>query len=326
MRSSKIEVVDFKSKADKYLHEVVERKMPSDIMVTLLAQEFGISRDWVGKRFRTYYGMSISEKVTELTMPSREELVTEILRSETVDELWKRLNLVYSFRKGLFDKHFGVSNFARAKALCMMETIQVKYQPTIQDNLSLVCSQILGDGSYDKVRGSIRISHGEKQFEYALFKAGLFNKAFPTTKPAGNTSFLTHPQGHKCSSWYSGRLPSKITTFVEASKKSDLVKELTPLGVLLLCLDDAHIDLDTTKRTNSYISLFMLDTEAASEMVALFKSYGISCTVSARTEGKGGLILKIGTVTDAVMFYKCFIEPFLDMIPECMRYKTTLKI
>lgn len=304
---------------DNYIQEAKEKKVSMLDLSDSIRAEFGCSATWVQRVFKSYYGMTITEKTDEILDPTRDALVQAILTTETVAELWGCLGLNERRRAGVFDKNFGVSTYAKAKAVCLNETFETSYQPSICENKSLLASQILGDGSYNKVRGAVIISHGEEQAGYLLYKASLFNKAFPTTKPAGNMSMNTHTQGHKYACWYSGRLPSKLTTWAEETALKDVVKALSPFGLLLWFLDDGYFNLDFTTRGNNYFQMYVHDQGALDSLVEELGLYGVECTVSKN-------VLKVGTMSSAVVLYKCFIEPFSDNIPECMRYKTEMKI
>jgi hypothetical protein len=325
VRTSDINVEDFKSICERFLKESGKKPGALPSLLEILSEKFGITPDWAGKRFKSYFGMTIAEKIDEICIPSKEVFTKLILQSSDVNDLWKKLGITYYRRKGLFDKYYGVSNFSRAKTICLLSRDRVEYDPSICENLSLVCSQMLGDGSYDPVRGSLRISHGEGQFDYAYFKASLFNKAFPTTKPAGNTRLLTHTQGHRYSSWYTGRLPSKITIFLNSASGPDLVEKLTPRGLMLWFLDDGCIDLNLTQRGNTFVSMYINDESTCLALENMLLTFGIKVTIS-KSLNSPGVIIKVGTKESAVLFYKSLIEPFLKEIPECMKYKTQLKI
>ena len=58
------------------------------------------------------------------------------------------------------------------------------------------------DGHYCDYRGAFIITHCDDQSEYLTYKVGLFNKAFPNTKPVSNIKNHTHAQGHKYNTWY----------------------------------------------------------------------------------------------------------------------------
>jgi hypothetical protein len=237
-----------------------------------------------------------------------------MMKCDTVAELWSMMDIPTYYRKRVFQDNFGVSTFARAKALVLLESPPVDYDPSIDENKSLVISQVLGDGSYCSTRGAIRISHGEKQFQYAVYKAALFNKAFPITSPAGTTKLITHTQGHKYSAWYSKRLPSKITSWIDSTSIGDMVHELTPRGFFLWFMDDG-----SRNDTGVINSMYIHDSCAAKAAQEYLASFGIRANLTNN-------ILSIKDMVNSVMFYKNFIEPFKESLPECMQYKTQMKI
>lgn len=317
----KVKSADFKSFCDEFLSQVkVKKSYKSNGLCDMACKEFGITSVAFCKRFKSYYGMTVSEKVEEILQPSREELVKAILSASSVADLWENLNLSPYRRKGIFDKHFGVSTFEKARAVCLMETFEVDYNPTIDENKSLVVSQVLGDGHYSIPRGALVITHGVAQSDYLFYKASLFNKAFPHTSPAGNVKTLRHKQGHDYVTWYSRKLPTKITEWVKGADERDLVSALTPFGICLYFMDDGYMDFDLSKRSNTYVQIHVPNNLVLDSLAEELKTYGIDSTIS------GGNNLKIGKMDSAVMFYKCFIEPFKDRLPACMRYKTEMKI
>lgn len=321
------EILDFKSTCERLLEDHVKTSKSTSCrsICKELSTKFGIGEDAVNKRFRSYFGCTMAEKLASMRMPSREVLVREIIKAKNVTELWDSLQLNAVTKKGILDKYFGVSNFANAKIQCLNETMRVNYQPSIDENRSLVISQRLGDGSYNEIRGAFIISHGESQVDYLIYKASLFNKAFPTTKPAGNTKVLTHTQGHKYGSWYSGRLPSKLTVLLDNSSKADLVKYLSPFGIMLWFMDDGYMKFDFLSEFNTYAQLYVPDMAVMAEIQKLLESYGVKSTYSKNSKASG-FSLKIGDKVSAMMFYKSFIEPFKAELPKCMHYKTDLKI
>lgn len=316
-----IETNSFKRFCDEFLSSVKESRKTASDFLNESTSIFPVTKAAVAKRFKSYYKKTISEEINSRLTPSKVEILEAMIYTANVVEFWDKLNIPNHMKIGFFDKWFEVSNYTKAKAKALTETLPVEYEPSIYENLSLVCSQLLGDAHYCEKRGSLNIVHGEKQIEYGIWKASLFNKAFPTTRPAGSTSILKHKQGHLYSSWYSGRLPSKITTFIKETSVVEWIEELTPFGLLLYFLDDASINLDLTKRTNSYVVIHVpFGEKAVNKLQEVLLSYGIGTTVDCRNN------VKIGTMSGAVMFYKNFIEPFKNEIPNCMLYKTELKI
>lgn len=310
-----INMTDFKTMCDELLVQYHNKQIRKNDITNRVSKAFGISTKTFRLRFKSIFKETLSDKCESLLIPPRDHVVLCMMKCDTVKELWDIIDIPTYYRKRVFQDNFGVSTFARAKALVLLESPKVSYDPSIEENRALVASQILGDGSYCKVRGSIRISHGEKQFEYAVYKAALFNKAFPTTKPAGNTKLFTHTQGHRYSSWYSGRLPSKLTTWISDTSLASMVEGLTPWGFMLWFLDDGYRSPDGVVS-----EMYIHDRDAAVAAVDYLGSYGIKASLSK------GSVLSIKDMVNSVKFYKNFIEPFKETLPECVKYKTYMKI
>lgn len=309
-------MTDFKTRCDELLNSYHRREIRKNNITSTISSEFDITPHTFRRRFKSIYGKTLTDACEDLLIPSREHVALCMMKSEDVAELWSILDIPSYYKKRVFMDNFGVSTFARAKAKVILESSIVEYDPSIDENKSLVISQVLGDGCYCSTRGALRISHGEKQFEYAVHKAALFNKAFPETTPSGSTKLLTHSQGHKYSSWYSKRLPSKITSWLEETSKADMVDELTPRGFMLWAMDDGSRSSDGVT-----FEMYIHDDDVATRTVKYLASYGITARLD-----KSGKILCIKDMVNSVKFYKNFIEPFKESLPECMAYKTNMKI
>lgn len=312
---------DFKSYCDLYIESLKDGFSNSNHhnFIIETCNKFNIDKRQFRVRFKSIYGDSMAKAINNIKMPTQEEAELAIIKSNNASEVWKILQLPDGHKKSFYDKYFGVSTFQRAKFIMGMKTIKVDFNPNLDENKSLIASQILGDGSYSVDRKYLRLSHGEKQIDYAIWKASLINKAYPKTKPSGSTTILTHKQGHKCSSWCSGKLSEKLTNWIENTPKHEMVDYLTPFGILIYFLDDGCLNFDMTRRENHYVSMFIECDLVLKAMVGLLDSYGIKVTISKN-------VIKIGTYEGALSFYKNFIEPFKNVIPKCMEYKTLVKI
>lgn len=313
-------MTDFKSMCDLLLNKYHLKQIRKNDITNQVSKEFGISTKTFRKRFKSIFGCTLTEKCEALLIPPREHVVICMMKCNDVTELWAMLDIPKEHRKRVFQDNFDVSTFARAKAKVILESTKVCYDPSICENKSLVISQILGDGSYCNTRGAMRISHSERQFEYGVHKASLFNKAFPTTKPSGSTTLHTHTQGHKYSSWYSGRLPSKITTWISDTSLVDMVHELTPQGFMLWFMDDGSRSKDGV-----ICEMYIHNPEVAEAARVYLLSYGVISKLSD-SKSSAGFVLSIKDLVNSVKFYKNFIEPFKESLPECMHYKTNMKI
>jgi hypothetical protein len=237
--------------------------------------------------------------------PSKEDMDILIMNTENVEELWNKLPRDKTFYSGIFDRYYGVSTYKKAKEVLLKSEVVTIYNPSRKDNKSIVYSQLLGDGHYDKRRHAIQITHGIKQAEYLKAKVAMITKAYP--KLSSKVVIREHKQGHKYANWYSTKLGN-----IDIPDKEDyykLIPELTPLGWLLWWLDDGG--------WYQNIAIFSINEDIVNKAVEVLKTYGIE----ARPCPNG--FCMCGRVND-VRFYKTFIEPLTDYIPECMKYKVKI--
>lgn len=282
--------------------------------VKILAAEFGISLSSAHKRVKSYFGETVQEIIRKQRTPTKEECDFLLVTTNSVEEFKSEANLENNsiYFKGLFDKYYGVSTYQKAKASVLAKLTVEQYQPTLQDNYSLFLSQYFGDGHYDIHRNALRIEHGYKQKDYLLFKIGLFNKAFPTTKGIeGVKKHIRESTGYVSYGWYSGKLPNN---YVSANKQ---VSDMTPFGFFLWYLDDGCYHV--SKHGQHIISMCIPDEETKQQAHAVFKSYGIDFTVR-----EAELVLQDSV--KVAMFMNCFTKPFKHLVPECMLYKCEMKI
>lgn len=261
---------------------------------------YNINEKTLYNRFKSIYGKSPREVISENIFPSENQMIEFILNSKTSEEVRFKTGLSQRYFIGIYDKYFKVSTFKESKLKILNKKLNISYNPNIFDNRALIASQILGDGSYDKKRHSITITHGEKQIEYLKFKVSLFTKAFP--KFLSKITINNHIQGHIYGRWYSGN----IGHYKPPVYRKDLVKELTPLGWLLYYMDDGCFNQD--------ITIAIKDEEVALSLIHELKTYNIYFRRSK------DIIIACGN-ENSLLFYKNFIEPFKGIIPKCMQYK-----
>lgn len=274
--------------------------------------KYGVSKKTIHNRFHSMFGSSFRDYVDARILPSKEELISIILNTNSSEEC--RLLTGLSNRKfvGIYDSIFGVSTYRAAKEQILLDTpTAVRLSSLREDNLAILMSQYLGDGSYDRVRHSLRIQHGEKQAEYLRWKVGMIIEGY--NLQTADIKEKVHAQGHKYYDWYSRKLGN--VDFPE--NKSEAVKLLTPLGWLLWYFDDGTYGQDISICTN-------LDSVAIAAQTEL-KTYGIEARVNKVSTANAYLVTMCGG-TNSIRFYKAFIEPFLLIIPNCMKYKTEVKI
>jgi hypothetical protein len=188
--------------------------------------------------------------------------------------------------------------------------------PCTSDNEALIFSQVLGDGSYDKVRKVIRIQHGIKQLEYLRWKVSVLQNAYPNLYGVDSIKVRKHAQGHEYADWYSGKLPKHITDKIESYSHKEMVFSLTPLGMLWLFLDDGCL---VWKDTKSITICNGIDKYKHQNIADFISTYGIHSVVYDVT-------CTIAQQVEIVKFINTFVKPYISIIPVSMRYKAELMI
>jgi hypothetical protein len=278
----------------------------------ILMQEYNVSEMELVRRVRSLCQKSLAE----IFEPTDSEIQNCLIRAETSEEFRELLGASSKFMSGFIERRLGVSTFKQAKASCLYKMKVQGISPCTADNEALIVSQVLGDGSYDKVRKVIRIQHGIKQLEYLRWKVSVLQNAYPNLNGVKNIKIRLHAQGHEYADWYSGKLPEHITNKLDTYTHKELVNLLTPLGMLWLFLDDGclfwketksisisnGIDLEKHQNISDYISTYGIHSVA----------YDKSCVIAQQVE--------------IVKFINTFVKPYINIIPVSMQYKTQLMI
>lgn len=113
-----------------------------------LMTEYGVTEMELIRRVRSLCQKSLAD----VFEPSDSEIQDCLIRAETVEEFKELLGADNHYMQSFFDKRLGVSNFKQAKASCLYKMKVPGISPCTADNEALIISQVLGDGSYDKVR------------------------------------------------------------------------------------------------------------------------------------------------------------------------------
>lgn len=299
---------------DKAICEAVAEKDVNYFgrVVPMLAKKYGVCEKTCYNRFKSWFKASPRDFLIEKITPTKEEIESAVLITHSVDEFNQLLSLPNTIRQGLFDRVFGVSSYTAVKELILMSAPKkVRGCSFREDNISLLMSQYLGDGYYDKKRHALRVCHGERQAEYLRWKVGLIFEGY--NKVSTEIGCVRHAQGHLYYHWYSGKLGHVV--FPE--KPEEAVPLLTPVGWLLWYFDDGHIGQD--------LSICIKEEAVANRAKTELETYGITSRVNKVLTANAYNLTMCGG-QNTVRFYKEFIEPFLDIIPECMKYKTEVKI
>ena len=296
--------------------ELADKETRPGFIIRRLVEYFNITESEVNKRFKLYFNKTIAEYLDGISYPSRDEIENALLMAADVNDMKNILNMKNSNQwKGLLDKEFGYSTFISAKSNFTLSKNIEQFNPNLSDNKAILISQYLGDGSFDKVRNSLRIVHGIKQLDYLKFKVALLSKAFPSLYTKITTH--THKQGHIYGSYYSGQFSEKYTNIFYQNKAS-LVKYLSPLGWMLYFMDDGNYFYNTESKQSS-LSIATIDKELQLEIQKVLLTYNIKANLSKNQ-------ISIQNKVDVVKFINSFIKPYSDIIPECMKYKYDMKI
>jgi len=278
-----------------------------------ICQEFGLKEMELLRISRSLFQKTLAE----VFEPTQEEALNALIRADTSEEFKKLLGVAPNKQAGIFQKYFNKSNFVSAKAN-INTTIKVpSIIPNTSDNEAIVISQVLGDGSYDKVRGALRIQHGIKQLDYLKLKVSLLKNAYPQLNGLEDIKIRLHAQGHEYCDWYSKRLPDHITSVLDKDPKEDLlISKLTPLGWYLWFMDDGNLHSGVTPSLSICggidLSLHNYIKEAMLKYNINGNSYDKAFSIQQRIE--------------ITKFLNTFIKPFSHITPQCMMYKTQFMI
>lgn len=283
-----------------------------------LAKEFGIGKRTAGDRFKSIFGKPVSEFISENNTPSKEKLIDCLIQSDDFNEFLKLSGITYAEKLvNLLKTYFGQSNYYKLKVTALSKMPCKEYNPTLADNEALLVSQILGDGHIER-ESSFKIEHGHKQYDYLKFKVSLFNKAFPETNGLDHIKKRISNVGYESYSWRSGQVLGKQLNKLIHLDKEDLVNKLTPFGICLYFLDDGSF----YESVGEYITWgleFACPEETSLILQKYFETYGYKFNI---VKGKG---IALQSKSEIIKFIKDFIEPFDEIIPECMKYKYNLE-
>lgn len=283
-----------------------------NIAKDILMKEYDLTEMELVRRVRSF----MQKPLSEVFFPSDEEIQECLIRANSAQEFKELLGIPSANFAGIFDKKLGVSNFTQAKAKCLYKVKVANINPCTSDNEAIVLSQVLGDGSYDPVRKSLRITHGIKQLSYLRLKVTLLKNAYPELYGIENIKCKTHTQGHEYCSWYSGKLPEHVTSKIENYNSKQMLEALTPLGIFLLFLDDGCLFWKDSKSLSFCLGKTLEKHQQLKELLASYglhsNAYELSCVIARQA--------------DIVKFINTFVKPFNHIIPEALRYKTEIMI
>lgn len=297
--------------------QLIDARASKQELLDTISLKFNISCKEVHKRIKSMFGASVEELLT----PTKQELTRAILQVDSIPELKLVLKKQHGLSK-LYDKYYGVSTFSAARIICENYREVTPYNPTKADNLSILISQSLGDGSLEfkgtEPRYALLITHGERQFDYLLEKVKLINKAYPTSPALGTVKKYKHVQGHSYYTYRTNKMDNSDMRYVYEKSKAALVEELTPLGMFLLYMDDGSLVQSPNAKKLTICNRFP-DVRVA--LKKYLSSYGIETSIY-----ENDMVVCMSNVVAITKFLNNFVTPFKQYIPECMEYKTKLKV
>jgi hypothetical protein len=282
----------------------------SSELVDSLVAKYGLSREAIYYRVRTYFGDKLRNLRDRFHEPGYEEFARNLLICETKEQL-RALYPAISHKNwaGIYDRVMGVSTFGKAR-VAALDVLKVKdYNPSPHDNAAMLAAFRLGDASFDAERGAWRIEHCAKQQGWLETKVMLFREAFPF---ASETISETGRGNYR---WYSRKVgETKYSTF-GTRPKSELVEFLNPFGLWILFLDDGSY----TSTSQQAVSFAVESLELGTLLVAKLDEFGFKFRVANEH-----VIVMTGAF-DVRRFLRDICEPFSNLTPKCMRYKTSYK-
>lgn len=298
--------------------DLINKNTHKKDIVNIVSDEFNISSRETHKRIKSMFGKTLDELLT----PSKDVVVRCILKSESIDDFKKLIG----FNKGLgklYEKYFNVSTFAAARRVCEQYREITPYNPTLDDNLSIIISQALGDGHLEKrdngnFRYSLSITHSEQQFDYLVEKVKLLNKAFPNLPPVGTIKRYNHKQGFTYYMYRTNKFDNSVMRKVCHTENHKLVEEMTPLGMFLLYMDDGSFSQSKNAKN---LKISNGDIAVLYALQVYLASYNISSSVYEKD-----MCVVLSNVVSVTKFLNNFVFPFKVYIPECMEYKARLMI
>lgn len=297
--------------------QLIDAKASKQELLDTIGSKFNIGRKKVHKRIKSMFGKSVDELLT----PTKQELTRAILQAESIDELKLLLKKQHGLGT-LYDKYYGVSTFSASRIVCEDYREVTPYNPTKDDNLSILISQVLGDGSLEfkdgKPRYSLSICHGVPQFDYLIEKVKLINKAYPTSPAIGTVKKYDHAQGHSYFLYRTNKMENSDMRYVYETSKEEMVSDITPLGMFLWYMDDGSLVQNPNTKKLTICNRF---PEVRIALKKYLLSYGIETSIY-----DNDMVVCMSNVVAITKFLNNFVIPFKQYTPECMEYKTKLKV
>lgn len=281
----------------------------SSAIVQELCNKYGCSKEKVYWTVRSVYGKKLRDLREELRTPSRDELLKAVFLAKDTHEVRRTFHKVSADSwKGMYDRVLGVSTFHKAKELALLEFLPSSSQPQTDNNEAMWAAFRLGDGSYDARRNSWRIEHCSAQVGWLERKVEMFVKAFPQA-----STRIRYNEKRDTYSWYSRKVGHGKFRHIGTCPKHEVVPLLNEFGIWLLFLDDGCY----MHNKQQVISIAVENMEIATRLAEHINSMGFNFRVSNKN------CITLTGMEQVLLFHKRFLEPFSNLTPSCMSYKTT---
>lgn len=288
---------------------------PKDVSkhVSELSKKYCISKEAVYYRIRTKYGDKLANVRIKYRQPNKDVLLQIVRLSNSTEEVQQKLNLTDWEFIGLYDRVLGISTFHKAKMLSLKDMEITKYTPSIKDNRSLIYGMRLGDASYDSKRKSMRIEHCYRQKDWLEKKVELLSLAYPyiskniveRVRTPKNTFY-----------WYSRKLLGSAVQYNEISKEQ-MANDINQFGLFVLYLDDGNLG---TYGSSSVLGFAVQNKHIGEVLIKNLKSFGFD--FKQETDNYISIKRKSAIQT----YLNEMILPFIELVPNSMKYKTVLMV
>lgn len=279
-------------------------------LVKTLAQKYNCSAEKIYWTVRSVYGKKLKDLRWDFREPTEKEFLRAVFLSGSSQELRKCFPYMSIEQwNGVYDRVLGVSTFSKAKERALIEMLPATSVPQSDNNEAMWAACRLGDGSYDAKRSSWRIEHCAWQANWLERKVEIFHKAFPQC-----ATKITHNEKRNTYSWYSCKIGHGKFHEIGSVRKAEVVKHLNHFGIWWLFLDDGCYP----GKGQQLISFAVENLEIGTRLIEKIKELsGIDFRVCHRNE------IRVTGQENVIRFHKTFLEPFSNLTPACMRYKTT---
>lgn len=292
------------------LHQLITcHEFESEDIVTQLATKYNCSKEKIYWTVRSVFGDRLRNLRWNFREPTRTEFLRIILMCSNKEELRQHYSKIPNSQwVGVYDRVLGVSTFSKAKEIALIEILPNVYIPQTDNNEAMWAACRLGDGSFDQKRNSWKIEHCAAQLGWLERKVEMFVKAFPTA-----SSKIVYNEKRNTYSWYSCKIAFGKFREIGTKPKHEVVSKLNEFGLWYLFLDDGCY----FNKSQQLVSYAVENLEIGTRLAELLRSKNHPFRITNKNQ------ITMTGVENVLMFHKNILEPFNNLTPDCMKYKTT---